>query len=341
MKYFEIYRKWILILGTLITVSSVGAFFFMKDSLFRMIFVVCGFAILCVLMFLLDFLHNRYNDDLLEKVTLLIEALVEQQEQHIFLEEEDTLTARLQHQLLKLRNILKSQNKMLKQEKEQIKTLISDISHQIKTPVAAANTFAQLLGDRALSDEERNEYISTLQMALQKLTFLTNSLIKMSRLESGIIRLKPERNSLNDIILQSVKTVYAKAKEKKITITFECEKNFEAMLDFNWTAEAITNVLDNAVKYTPNGGSVGLKITEYPSYLRLDISDNGMGIPEEEQAKIFGRFYRGKQSSGVEGVGIGLYLTRDIVNKQNGYIKVASDEKGTTFSLFLKKFREE
>ena len=99
----------------------------------------------------------------------------------------------------------------------------------------------------------------------------------------------------------------------------------------------LLNLLSNAVKYTPSGGVVDLKITEYPSYLRLDVSDNGIGIPEEEQAKIFGRFYRGKQSAGVDGVGIGLYLTRDIVNKQNGYIKVASDEKGTIFSLFLKK----
>lgn len=199
----------------------------------------------------------------------------------------------------------------------------------------------QLLGDTGLSDEERSEYIATLQMSLEKLTFLTNSLIKMSRLESGIIRLKPEQNSLNDIVMQAVKTVYAKARDKNITITFDCGQTFEALLDFNWTAEAVTNVLDNAVKYTPSGGVVDLKITEYPSYLRLDVSDNGIGIPEEEQAKIFGRFYRGKQSAGVDGVGIGLYLTRDIVNKQNGYIKVASDEKGTTFSLFLKKFREQ
>ena len=226
---------------------------------------------------------------------------------------------------------------MLTQEKEQIKTLISDISHQIKTPVAAANTFVQLLGDTGLSDEERREYIATLQMSLEKLTFLTNSLIKMSRLESGIIRLKPKQSSLNDIVMQAVKTVYAKARDKNITITFDCGQTFEALLDFNWTAEAVTNVLDNAVKYTPSGGVVDLKITEYPSYLRLDVSDNGIGIPEEEQAKIFGRFYRGKQSAGVDGVGIGLYLTRDIVNKQNGYIKVASDEKGTIFSLFLKK----
>ncbi len=337
MKHFGVYRKLILIAGTVISAVSVGAVLFMESTFTTMLFVICGFAILCGLLFLIDFLHNRYNDDLLEKVTLLIEALVEQQEQHIFSEAEDTLTARLQHQLLKLRNILTAQNEMLAQEKEQIKTLISDISHQIKTPIAAANTFAQLLDDKELSDKERTEYITTLQSSLEKLTFLTNSLIKMSRLESGIISLKPEQNSLNDIVLQAVKTVYAKAKSKNIIITFDCEQTFEAILDFNWTAEAITNVLDNAVKYTPDGGVVELRITEYPSYLRLDISDSGVGIPENEQAKIFGRFYRGKQSAGIDGVGIGLYLTRDIVNKQNGYIKVASDENGTTFSLFLRK----
>lgn len=337
MKHFGVYRKLILITGTVIATVSIGAVLFMEITSALMLFVICAFVILCVLLFLLDFFHNRYHDDLLEQITLLIEALVEQQERIVFPENEDTLTARLQHQLLKLRNILTAQNEMLTQEKEQIKTLISDISHQIKTPIAAANTFAQLLSDKEVSDEERTEYITTLQSSLEKLTFLTNSLIKMSRLESGIISLKPERNSLNDIVLQAVKTVYAKAKSKSIIITFDCEQNFEALLDFNWTAEAITNVLDNAVKYTPHGGVVGLQITEYPSYLRLDISDSGIGIPEDEQAKVFGRFYRGKQSAGIDGVGIGLYLTRDIVNKQNGYIKVASDENGTTFSIFLRK----
>lgn len=336
MMHFGVYRKLILIAGTVIAAVSIGAVFFMENTSAFMLFVICAFGILCGLLFLLDFLHNRYHDDLLQQITLLIEALVEQQERIVFSENEDTLTARLQHQLLKLRNILTAQNQMLAQEKEQIKTLISDISHQIKTPVAA-NTFAQLLDDKELSDEERGEYIATLQTSLEKLTFLTNSLIKMSRLESGMISLKPEKNNLNDIILQAVKTVYAKAKEKNITITFDCVQNFEAVLDFNWTAEAIANVLDNAVKYTPSGGIVGLEITEYPSYLRLDISDNGIGIPEEEQAKIFGRFYRGKYSAGIDGVGIGLYLTRDIIQKQHGYIKVRSDKNGSSFSVFVRK----
>ncbi len=337
MKHFDIYRKLVLITGAVISVLSVLMVFFARSSPVTMLWGFFGVLILFALLLLLDFLHNRYNDDLLEQITLLIEALVEQQERQIFSEAEDTLTARLQHQLLKLRNILTAQNQMLAKEKEQIKTLISDISHQIKTPIAAANTFAELLSDGELSAEERTEYITTLQMSLGKLTFLTNSLIKMSRLESGIISLKPEKNSLNEIVLQAVKTVYAKAKEKGILITFECDQTFEAVLDFNWTAEAISNVIDNAVKYTPQGGFVRLQITEYPSFLRLDISDSGVGIPEEEQAKIFGRFYRGKQSVGTDGVGIGLYLTREIINKQNGYMKVSSDENGSTFSMFLKK----
>lgn len=337
MKHFDLYRKLVLITGAVISVLSVLMVFFARSSPVTMLWGFFGVLILFALLLLLDFLHNRYNDDLLEQITLLIEALVEQQERQIFSEAEDTLTARLQHQLLKLRNILTAQNQMLAQEKEQIKTLISDISHQIKTPIAAANTFAELLDDGELSAEERTEYITTLQMSLGKLTFLTNSLIKISRLESGIISLKPEKNSLNGIVLQAVKTVYAKAKEKGILITFECDQAFEAVLDFNWTAEAISNVIDNAVKYTPQGGFVRLQITEYPSFLRLDISDSGVGIPEEEQAKIFGRFYRGKQSVGTDGVGIGLYLTREIINKQNGYMKVSSDENGSTFSMFLPK----
>lgn len=341
MKHFDIYRKLVLITGAVISVLSVLMVFFARSSPVTMLWGFSGVLILFALLLLLDFLHNRYNDDLLEQITLLIEALVEQQERQIFSEAEDTLTARLQHQLLKLRNILTAQNQMLAQEKEQIKTLISDISHQIKTPIAAANTFAELLSDGELSAEERTEYITTLQMSLGKLTFLTNSLIKMSRLESGIISLKPEKNSLNEIVLQAVKTVYAKAKEKGILITFECAQAFEAVLDFNWTAEAISNVIDNAVKYTPQGGFVRLQITEYPSFLRLDISDSGVGIPEEEQAKIFGRFYRGKQSVGTDGVGIGLYLTREIINKQNGYMKVSSDENGSTFSMFLPKNKKE
>lgn len=326
-----------MIADTVIAVVSIGAVLFMESSSALMLLIISTFTILCGLLFLLDLLHNRYHDDLLEQITLLIEALVEQQERVVFPENKDALTARLQHQLLKLREILISQNKLLESEKDQIKALISDISHQIKTPIASAKTFAELLSDNELSKKERDEYISILQETLNQLTFLTDSLIKMSRLESGIISLKTESVILNSIVLQSVKAIFSKAKVKNITITFDNDKQYKINLDFNWTAEAITNVLDNAVKYTKNGGKVDIKITDYPSYLRLDITDNGPGISEEEQAKVFSRFYRGKSSSGVEGVGIGLYLTREIISRQNGYVKLLSNPNVSTFSLFFRK----
>ena len=336
MKYFKYIRKILIILGAMMAIALAAVLCFTPMDISVKAGLLIGIAFFVGIFYLLDYLHNRYLDDMLEQLTFLIEELVGKQEVHVFSELEDTLLSRLQHQLLKLRSIMIKQNKLLDHEKQQIKALISDISHQIKTPVASANTFVQLLNDDTLSEEERKEYITILQLSLEELTFLVNSLVKMSRLESGIIVLKPQKNSLNDIILQAVKSVYSKAKAKNITIMFDCEQDYTLHLDFNWTAEAITNVLDNAVKYTQNGGTVRLNKIEYASYLRLDITDNGIGIPEEEQAQIFNRFYRGKYSAGVDGVGIGLYLTRDIMSKQKGYIKVISNEMGTTFSLFFR-----
>lgn len=337
MKHFNTCRRFILTIGTVLAaVLPAVCYAISRNFIFTLIVFMIS-SVICVLLFLIDYIHRRYTDDLLEQLALLIENLVGQQELILYPVTDDTLLSRLQHQLLKLRGILISQNKLLESEKNQIKTLISDISHQIKTPVAAAKTFSELLNDDELSYEERDEYILALQASLNKLTFLTDSLIKMSRLESGIINLKPEKILIHDIVLQSVKSVCSKAKEKNITITFENKKEYEIFLDFNWTAEAIANVLDNAVKYTQVNGKVDIKLSDYPSYLRLDIQDNGPGIAEEEQSKIFGRFYRGMHASGAEGVGIGLYLTREIINRQNGYIKVEADESGSLFSLFFRK----
>lgn len=337
MKHFNTFRKVIFAVSLLTAIAGTAICSVFSADIKITLIIAAVFLILCGLIFLTDYLHNRYTDGLSEQFALLIEDLVGQEETIIFPETEDTLLSRLQHQLFKLRKILISQSNLLKNEKNQIKTLISDISHQIKTPLASAKNFAELLNDNELSKEERDEYIAILQEALNKLTFLTDSLIKMSRLESGIINLNPESVTLNDIVLHSVKTIYSKAREKDIIITFNNDKQYEINIDFNWTSEAIANVLDNAVKYTQNGGKVDIKITDYPSYLRLDITDNGPGISEEEQAKVFSRFYRGKNSSGVEGVGIGLYLTREIVIRQNGYVKLSSNPNGSMFSLFFRK----
>lgn len=337
MKQFRLYRRLIKWLGVFLAVLPAAGIFIHTGDVPKALppfLYGAGFA---ALLFLIDFLYSRYIDDLLEQVTLLIEELVGKRELFVFPQAEDTLLSRMQDQLLKLRGILISQNRQLAGEKDQIKALISDISHQIKTPLAAAKTFTELLEDDGLSKAEREEYLEILQSLLDKLTFLTNRMVQMSRLESGMIQLKPRKVLLNDVVLHAVKSVCHKAQSKGIVLSFPCEQRYEVTLDYHWTAEAITNVLDNAVKYTPEQGRVELSIEEYPSYLRLDIRDNGPGIPEDERPKIFQRFYRGCHSAGVDGVGIGLYLTRDILNKQDGYIKVAAEENGSTFSIFLRR----
>ena len=284
--------------------------------------------------------HLRYDDDLLEDLALLTENIIGADSLEIFPANRDSLTSRFQNQIHKLSRILKRQNDLLSGEKEQIKALISDISHQIKTPVSSVRMFGELLQTPNITEDERQEYGELLRQSLDKLIFLTDSLIKMSRLESGIIRLKPAPADIRDVILAAVQQVRHSARAKQIELSV-CDlgdiRPNGVECDPSWTTEALVNILDNAVKYTPSHGRVEISAREYPSYLCVKISDDGVGIPEEEQGRIFQRFYRGACSAGTEGIGIGLYLTKKILLEQNGYIRVASDDGGTDFFVFLKK----
>ena len=136
-------------------------------------------------------------------------------------------------------------------------------------------------------------------------------------------------------MLQAVYEQYTtKAKEKGLILNLE-ETTVVACFDMKWTTEAVCNLVDNAIKYTKQG-SVSISATAYEMFARIDICDTGIGIAEEEQPKIFSRFYRSENALDSEGVGIGLYLAREIVTSEGGYIKVSPwKEKGTTFSIFL------
>ena len=310
--------------------------------------VACGAVGLFVLLVFLLVLcagrmNRRYCDDLLEDLTLLIEEIIDAEFTCIFPENEDSLTSRLQNQIRKLAHLLKLQNDRLAEEKDSIQSLISDISHQIRTPVSAVRMFGELLQTQEdVTEEERKEYCENLQKSLDKLTFLTDSLIRMSRLESGIVRFRPRRQPVSDLILEAVHQIQHAAKSRETDIVIGNIVSADLTYDLKWTTEALVNILDNAVKYTPEKGRVEISVSEYPSYLCISVSDNGAGIPEEEQALIFQRFYRGSASPGRDGIGIGLYLARRIIVEQNGYIRVSSAgrQAGSCFSVFLKKTQE-
>ncbi len=222
----------------------------------------------------------------------------------------------------------------LAEEKSRINELISDISHQTKTPIANLLLYSQILAESDLPEKER-ECVGFLIEQAEKLNFLIASLVKTSRLETGIIVVSPKLSKIQPLLDEIVSQALPKAESKGIALTSE-KTEISAVFDSKWTAEAIYNILDNAIKYTHSGGSVCMYAKSYELFARIDIKDTGIGISEEETAKIFNRFYRSSAVNDEDGVGIGLYLAREIVGSQGGYIKVSSVlGKGSTFSVFL------
>ncbi len=223
----------------------------------------------------------------------------------------------------------------VQEEKEAVKALTGDISHQVRTPLANIRLYTQLLAEQPLNEQGRT-CVNALDTQAEKLQALLEALVKTSRLETGVLALHPEPAPLSPVILRAVEQYRPKAEVKQITLTAEPTDNLTAVFDAKWTEEALCNLLDNAVKYTPPGGRITVRAVPYELFVRVDVADTGCGIAEDEQARIFGRFYRCAAAAQTQGVGIGLYLTRQILSRQGGYIKVSSRVgQGSTFSIFL------
>ena len=249
---------------------------------------------------------------------------------------EDSLTAKVQGKLMQYFDIMSEDRRQSQRDKETIQGLVSDISHQVKTPIANIKMFTGILRSHDLAPEKREEFLATMDGQIDKLEFLMQSLIKMSRLETGTFTLHMEECRLSDTIAQAMSTVWTKAEAKQIELSAECDGSITVQHDPKWTAEAIGNILDNAVKYTPAGGEVAVTVRPWQFYTRVEIADTGIGIPEEHYNDVFQRFYRAPEVAAQEGVGLGLYLANGIITRQKGYISVKSKVgEGTTFSVYL------
>lgn len=224
-------------------------------------------------------------------------------------------------------------SKNIEEEKKKIETLIADISHQTKTPIANLLLYSELLYEEEMSEDTKAK-VDVIHNQTERLRFLIDSLVKLSRLENGIMALHPETAEINPMLSVVHEQYRRKALDKGLEFTFE-PTNLSAFFDEKWTTEAICNLVDNAIKYTDKG-EINISVQNYEFFTRIDIKDTGKGISEDEQAKIFSRFYRSTGSNESDGVGIGLYLTRQILSEEGGYIKVSSIVgEGSVFSVFL------
>ena len=275
---------------------------------------------------------SLFADDLCET----LDALLSGRQPENYQPYEDSLTAKVQGKLMQYFDIMSEGKRQSQQDKQVIQSLVSDISHQVKTPIANIKMFTNILQQHQLPPEKQAEFLSTMEGQIDKLDFLMQSLIKMSRLETGTFVLRPQEGRLADTIALAMSAVWAKAEAKEISLSADCDGSICVQHDPKWTAEALGNILDNAIKYTPPGGSVTVSVRPWQFYTRVDIADTGIGIAEEHYNDIFQRFYRDPQVASQEGVGLGLYLANGIITRQKGYISVKSKVgKGTTFSVYL------
>lgn len=291
---------------------------------------------LCTILSLIGiFLYHCHTLRTMRRLEEMIDAAIDGSfSEHTF--DESRLSA-LESRFAKYLAASETSFKNTAMEKDKIKTLISDISHQTKTPVSNILLYSELLSEQDLPEESK-QYVSSLTAQAEKLKFLITSLVKLSRLETGILTLSSRKTFILPMLEDLVSQYAPPANEKGLSISIkdvESLRNLFAVFDEKWTAEALGNLIDNAVKYTEQG-NITISVIPYEMFLCIQVADTGIGIPEQEHAKVFSRFYRSESVHDKPGVGIGLFLAREIIALENGYMKVSSRPgKGSVFSTYL------
>ena len=264
-----------------------------------------------------EILNNRYNMDIREY------------------EEGDI--SNLKNDLYKMTIKLKEQNELSKKDKQYLEDTLSDISHQLKTPLTSMYVINEVLYDNEIKEDKRKELLLKNKSQLERIEWLITSLLKMSRLDSGMTTFKMEEVKLIDIINKAIEPIQIPLELKNINLIIEGDPNITAKLDPSWTSESLLNIIKNACEHTNKNGTIKITTSDNPIYTEIVINDNGTGIKEEDINHIFERFYKGSNSK--DSIGIGLNMSKKIINLENGDITVSSTlGKGSVFTIkFYKK----
>lgn len=292
--------------------------------------IVIGGSIMC-------FFQKKIRENELKKIARLSEALLSNRVLSCSEIGKETICSKIENQLIRLQEVLDGRRKEAERNQIEIQKLISEIAHQMRTPLANIKNYTDFLQESLQEGEEstQREYIKTLQNSEQQLCFLVEGFIKTARLEQGIIQVNNEKCDLTKTILNSLGQIQKKAESKNISFHVELPKQIMCEHDKNWMIEALYNLFDNSVKYSDNGKCVEVTLKKTEMFYKIQVRDYGVGIKEGEENKIFRRFYRGEFARGYEGYGIGLYLSRKIILLQNGFITAKQMNPGLLIEVNL------
>lgn len=295
---------------------------------------ILSIAILSIVITIL--LCRRYVAKTFNSIDTLLEAVLSKDSSMLSEITGESRISKLTHKARRIVDMCVLEVTQTNEEKETIQSFISDMSHQMKTPLSGISMYSDLLLESNLSDEERKEFLSRIKSSTEKLQWMMDSLIKMSRLEVGTIQLTPTCEDIRKTISDAIANIVAMASKKNINISVVDFKDTSLYHDKKWTREVLTNILENAVKYSSPNSEIEVLVEPLSLYTKVIITDHGIGIDKSNWNMIFKRFFRAKNVKDNDGTGLGLYLATLIMEKQGGYIMVDSiPNKFTSFSLFL------
>ncbi|OBY80755.1 two-component sensor histidine kinase [Paenibacillus sp. KS1] len=279
----------------------------------------------------LAFTRWRYRE--LEKLSIYLREISSGNDSLDVRDNQEGELSILKNDIYKVTLMLSEQRSLLQRDKMQLTDAISDISHQLKTPLTSMTVMADLLSSADLPPVKRMEFTHNIRIQLERIDWLVSSLLKLSKIDAKTIPFKKEPVLVKQLIQQALEPVLIPMDIKEQTVSINGDDNVSFIGDFNWTSEALINILKNGVEHTQEGGAIAISFTENALFTEIVIADNGKGIPKEDLPYIFKRFYKGKHAS--EGsIGIGLAMAHSIIASQGGVIDVRSDgEKGTTFRI--------
>lgn len=239
----------------------------------------------------------------------------------------------LKNNIYKVTLMLAEQGELLKRDKVHLTEAISDISHQLKTPLTSMTVMTDLLSDVKLPDEKRMEFTHNISTQLERIEWLVTSLLKLSKIDAGTVTFKRDKISVKNVIEKALDPLRIPIEIKEQNIVVTGEEGVSFVGDLNWTVEALINILKNCVEHTPEGGTIELSFTENVLYTELIIKDNGKGIAKEDLPYLFNRFFKGKNAN-EDSIGIGMAMAHSIVTNQNGHLDVTSEQgRGTIFRI--------
>lgn len=323
------------VLSTISVVAITAVYLFTKNPAVIWLGLLLTLLVFLCAAFFVAFLHHKlvqFSDSLCKTIDDMLNGTAAPAK----INEEESLFHKINQRLERLYDVMRESQDIVAKERADLQELISDISHQVKTPLASLQMVNATLLEQPMPEEKRQDFLRASIGQIEKLEFLMTAMVKTSRLETGVISLAKNTQPVYDTLAAALGGILLNAEKKNICVSVDCPEDIAASHDRKWTSEALFNILDNAVKYTSEGGTIKVSVEAWEMYVKIDITDSGKGIAENRQGMIFKRFYREEEVHDIEGIGLGLYLAREIITMQGGYIKVSSAVGcGSTFSIFL------